>query len=178
MAPSQLFVPCEFTCFPSNLLAFLTMWSCKHSPAIRRAQGPFSATGYKRNRKPGKGKGSREEEKNKFSKPPAFLQPLPPGFEIPQFRGKGKRAGEVRTTRVAPNPVSKPARFPRPSTLILSWRRIRVFGLTGSNFQKPCRPKYICRKSMVYFTEPSHGTLVRHHPGWAKAGDKYVGNTP
>jgi hypothetical protein len=155
------------------------MWSCKYSPAIRPAQGPFPATGYKRNRKPGKGKGSREEEKNKFSRPPPFLQPLPPpGLRDPAIPREGQARGGGSHHACGPNPVSKPARFPRPSTLILSWRRIRVFGLTGSNFQKPCRPKYICRKSMVYFTEPSHGTLVRHHPGWAKAGDKYVGNNP
>jgi len=175
MAPPQLFGPCEFTFFPGNLLACLTMWSCKHSPVIRPAQGPFSATAYKRNRKPSKGKGSRKRKKiNSAARQYSFGSWL----RDPAIPREGQARGGGSHHACGPNPVSKPTRFPRPSSLIQSWRRIRVFGLTGSNFQKPCRPKYICRKSMVYFTEPSHGTLVRHHPGWAKAGDKYVGNNP
>src|SRR5208337_3090760 len=108
------------------------MWSCKHSPAIRPAQGPFSATGYKRNRKPGKGKGSRKRKKiNSAARQYSFGSWLRDPA-IP--RGKGKRAPEVGTSRVGPIPSQIPPGFPRPSTLILSWRRIRVFGLTYANF--------------------------------------------
>jgi len=60
----------------------------------------------------------------------------------------------------------------RASTLILSWRRLG-FWVDRLKFPKPCRPKYICRKSMV-----TSQNLAMHpgsaHPGW-QSRDKYVG---
>jgi len=99
---------------------------------MRPAQGPLSATGYECNRKPGKGKGSRKRKKiNSAARQYSFG----PGLRDPAIPREGQARAGGWHHACGPNPVSNPPPgFPRPSTLTLSWRRIRFFGLTCANF--------------------------------------------
>ena len=68
----------------------------------RKVRSPRRVTDVIAN--PAKARGPAKRKKINSADRRHSSSPSPPGFEIPQFRGKGKRAGEVRTTRVGPTP--------------------------------------------------------------------------
>jgi hypothetical protein len=69
----------------------------------RKVRSPRRVTDVIANPAKARGPGKRKKINSADRRHSSSPSP-PPGFEIPQFRGKGKRAGEVRTTRVGPTP--------------------------------------------------------------------------
>lgn len=96
--------PANSPAFPATcLLNHVVLQTFTGNQARARSCFPRRVTNVIAN--PAKARGPAKRKKiNSADRRHSSSPSPPPGFEIPQFRGKGKRAGEVRTTRVGPTP--------------------------------------------------------------------------